>query len=179
LNHIEIGYNYRLSEMACALGRIQFGRIDEILALRRTAAVRYQELLGGIPGLELPALSLPRRSISWFVYAVRLTGEPKNGLLDSKARPAIQNALAARGIATACYFAPIHLQPAWSQRACANGLRLHQTEAIASRMLALPFFNRIQSNQQQQVAEGLAAALSCERGEDPDRRHAPGNRFSI
>ena len=72
LDHAEIGYNYRLSDLACALGRVQLSRIDEILALRRAAAERYHALLSEIPGLELPPLTLPRRAISWFVYVVRL-----------------------------------------------------------------------------------------------------------
>ena len=50
LDHVEPGYNYRLSELACALGRVQLRRIDEILALRRQAAERYDALLAGIPG---------------------------------------------------------------------------------------------------------------------------------
>ena len=68
------GYNYRLSELACALGRVQLSRIGEMLALRQAAAERYDALLCriAIPGLELPPLTLPDRTISWFVYVVRL-----------------------------------------------------------------------------------------------------------
>ena len=153
--HAEVGYNYRLSELACALGRVQLSRIDEIVSRRRTAAERYQELLGGIPSLELPPICLPRRSISWFVYVIRL----KIGKGRSAFRDRIQQALASNGIATARYFAPIHLQPAWKSHPRTRGLLLPQTEEIASRTLALPFFNRIASKQQEQVAEGLTAAM--------------------
>ena len=72
LDHAEIGYNYRLSDLACALGRVQLGRISEMLALRRAAAERYHSLLGPLPDLEQPPLTQPRRVISWFVYVVRL-----------------------------------------------------------------------------------------------------------
>lgn len=161
--HVEIGYNYRLSELACALGVVQLGRIDEILASRRAAAERYQELLCGIPGLELPPTSLPHRSISWFVYVVRPNGAAEIGEERSAFRDRIQTELASNGIATARYFAPIHLQPAWSDRPSARGLHLPHTEAIASRALALPFFNRITSNQQEQVAAQLAAAMERSR----------------
>jgi perosamine synthetase len=51
LDHAEPGYNYRLSELACALGRVQLSRIGEMLALRRAAAERYDTLLRNIPGL--------------------------------------------------------------------------------------------------------------------------------
>jgi len=157
--HVEIGYNYRLSELASALGRVQLSRIDEILSFRRASAERYQALLGEIPGIELPPTSLPRRSISWFVYVVRLGSTPEGGERPSALRDRVQAALASHGIATARYFAPIHLQPAWSSDPAARGLRLLHTEAIAARTLALPFFNRITSNQQEQVAEALSAAI--------------------
>jgi perosamine synthetase len=51
LDHAEPGYNYRLSEMACALGRVQLSRIGEILSIRQAAAQRYDALLRDIPGL--------------------------------------------------------------------------------------------------------------------------------
>ena len=147
LDHAEVGYNYRLSDIACALGRVQLARIDEILALRRAAAERYDALLNALPGLGLPPLSLPNRVISWFVYVVRL---PQH--LD---RDLVQSALAARDIATGRYFAPIHLQPAWQNHPSAIKASLPVTESIARRTLALPFFNRITPEQQKHVATAL------------------------
>jgi perosamine synthetase len=91
LHHPNIGFNYRLSEMACALGRVQLGRIDEILALRRAAAERYQALLDPLAGVELPPLEAPGCSVSWFVYVVRLAEFLERGQ--------IQRFLAERGIA--------------------------------------------------------------------------------
>lgn len=153
LDHAEPGYNYRLSEMACALGRVQLGRMTEMLAARQAAAERYEKILTGLemPGLELPALELPRRVISWFVYVVRLP--------EGVDRERVRAGMAARGVATGRYFAPIHLQPAWRDAASAAGARLPVTEAIAKRTLALPFFNRIGKKQQEWVGEALQAAL--------------------
>ncbi|MDR3775514.1 MAG: DegT/DnrJ/EryC1/StrS family aminotransferase [Terracidiphilus sp.] len=154
LDHAEVGYNYRLSDMACALGRSQLRRIGEMLALRQAAAERYNTLLQSIPGLELPPLTLPRRTISWFVYVVRL---PKQ-----VSRDRVQAALTRSGIATGRYFAPIHLQPAWREHPSASATPLPLTESIARRTLALPFFNRITAAQQQQVATALQDALRQE-----------------
>ncbi len=155
LDHVEPGYNYRLSELACALGRVQLRRIDEILALRCQAAERYDTLLASVPGLERPPLSLPHRTLSWFVYVVRLP--------EGVDRNRVQAALARRGIATGRYFAPIHLQPVW--RACGEQAvgHLPLTESIARRTLALPFFNRITIEQQQDVAEALREAIAHSR----------------
>jgi len=153
LHHPDIGFNYRLSDLACALGRVQLSRIVEILSLRRAAAEHYHALLSGISGLELPPLSLPRCTVSWFVFVVRLT--------DAAARAGIQTSLAERGISTATYFAPIHGQPAWRNLA-PDPASLPVTESVGSRTLALPFFTRITSDQQRQVAEALGNVLRPE-----------------
>lgn len=147
LDHAEPGYNYRLSEMACALGRVQLSRIGEMLALRQAAAQRYDALLREIPGLERPPLTLPRRDLSWFVYVVRLP--------EGVNRDDVCADLATRGIATGRYFAPIHLQPAWRAQSTSVAASLALTESIARRTLALPFFNLITAAQQQEAAEAL------------------------
>jgi perosamine synthetase len=165
LHHPEIGFNYRLSEIACALGRVQLSRIDEILTLRRAAAERYHALLADIPGLDLPPIALPpialppialpHRTISWFVFVVRLPHDAD--------RPAIQTELDDQGIATATYFAPIHQQPAWQAFVAQTTLRLPVTESIGPRTLALPFFTRIPPSQQEQVADALRSVLSPQK----------------
>jgi perosamine synthetase len=151
LNHPDIGFNYRLSDIACALGRVQLSRIDEILTLRRSAAERYHALLADIPSLELPPLEMSDSAISWFVFVVRLP--------QASDRDRIRAFLAQLGIATAPYFAPIHLQPAWCER-LSSPQHLPVTESIGSRALALPFFTRITPSQQEQVASTLRKALT-------------------
>ncbi len=152
LHHPDIGYNYRLSEIACALGRVQLSRLDQILTLRRTVADRYHALLSNITGLGLPPLTLSASTISWFVYVVRLPEDVD--------RAPIQAFLAERGIATSNYFAPIHQQPAWLDYGAQHPPFLPVTNSIGPRTLALPFFNRIGESQQRQVATALRDAIS-------------------
>jgi perosamine synthetase len=154
LHHPDIGFNYRLSDIACALGRVQLSRIGEILALRHAAAEHYHTLLADIPGLELPPLTLSGCTISWFVFVVRLP--------QTDNRAGIQALLSERGIATASYFAPIHQQPAWRDLLVQSQPHLPTTESIGSRTLALPFFTRITSTQQEQVASALRQALTSQ-----------------
>lgn len=153
LDHAEAGYNYRLSELACALGRVQLTRLQEILERRQTVARTYATLLAGVPGLELPPLELPRRTISWFVFVLRLP--------EAADRDQIQSELAAQGIATGRYFPPIHWQPRWAALNAAEKPVLPITEALSRRMLALPFFNRIQFEGQKRVAGAVFQALDA------------------
>jgi hypothetical protein len=73
LQHSELGYNYRLSEMNCALGIGQLKRIEAILSKREEIARKYTDRLMENDNLRLPTLVVPRRRISWFVYVVRLS----------------------------------------------------------------------------------------------------------
>jgi perosamine synthetase len=152
LDHAELGFNYRLSEMQCALGLAQLRRIDEIVARRAAIARQYCEFLAGDSRLRLPALEIPGQRLSWFVFVLRLA---ENFTLADRDR--IHRALAARGIATGRYFAPIHMQPAYA--AWREFARLPATEAVAARTLALPFFNGIHGDQIDRVAAALRDAL--------------------
>jgi perosamine synthetase len=148
LDQREAGYNYRLAELECALGRVQLGRIEEVLVMRRAAAERYDGLLEGIPGLILPQTQLTRRIISWFVFVVRIT---------KRSRDTMQSRMAAQGIATGRYFAPIHRQTPWIKHAA--GAVLPFTDDVAVTALAIPLFNRISVRQQEEVARAMRNAI--------------------
>jgi perosamine synthetase len=150
LQHSELGYNYRLSELACALGIEQLKRIEDILTMRARVARGYHERLQSQP-LILPPLELPDASISWFVFVIRLRPE-----FSRAHRDAMLQSLASQGIGCARYFAPIHLQRAY---AAWNKLNLPVTEAEAACTLALPFFNRLTGEQLDRVCKAVSREL--------------------
>jgi len=150
LAHTEIGYNYRLSEINCALGISQLGRLDPILERRESVAHLYDSRLASVPQLRLPALVLPNRKISWFVYVVRL-GER----FDEIHRDWIYEEMKGLGIAVGRYFGPIHLQRAYKNQSEHRPI-LAVTEFEAQRSLALPFFNQISREQDDEVSESLS-----------------------
>ena len=156
LQHHELGYNYRLSDIACTLGLGQMQRLPEILARREAIARLYHHLLSPLtedaPALTLPLLDLPNLRISWFVYVVRLTTD-----FTPSHRDQIIQALEAAGIGCARYFAPIHLQPAYANFPATQPLPV--TEFVASRTIALPFFNRINDSQLRTVSGTLQQAI--------------------
>jgi perosamine synthetase len=149
--HSILGWNYRLSEINCALGCGQMRRIDEILASRERVARMYDEALRGVDGVERPALEMVRRRISWFVYVVRLEAR-----FSREDRDAVAKMMIKKGVACGRYFAPIHSQPAYNQQI---GDRLPVTEAVSARTLALPFFNRLDEERVRRVAEVLGEAV--------------------
>jgi perosamine synthetase len=151
--HSELGYNYRLSEINCALGIGQLSRIDAILSRRAEVAAKYNARLQGETNLRLPALALPNRTISWFVYVVRLSGN-----YSQKHRDWIVQEMIRRGIGCGRYFAPIHLQPAY-QTVSPRQISLPVTEFEAARCLALPFFNRLEDSQIDEVCQRLAELI--------------------
>jgi len=138
LEHGELGYNYRLSEINCALGVEQMKRVESILEKREAVAREYHRRLNGNSDLELPPLEVPGGRISWFVYVVRLGARFRQ-----QQRDWIWREMASHGIGCGRYFAPIHWQPIYRDLA---GPRpdLANTEWSAVRSLALPFFNKLQ-----------------------------------
>jgi perosamine synthetase len=153
LQHEELGFNYRISELNCALGASQLQRIESILQRREAIAREYHRQLQNEAGLELPPIELPRRRISWFVYVVRL-----NKRFAASHRDRIVQEMASRGIASGRYFGPIHMQPAYRSQPH-RCMTLAHTESIAPRTLALPFFNRISTEQIDEICRTLKEVL--------------------
>ncbi len=152
LQHTELGYNYRLSEIACTLGIGQMQRLEAILSRREEIAHVYHQQLCSEVGLTLPVIEIPGIRISWFVYVVQLTQA-----FTPADRDQIIHDLERAGIGCARYFAPIHLQPAYAEFLPTAPLPV--TEFVASRTIALPFFNRINDSEVATVCATLQAAI--------------------
>jgi perosamine synthetase len=150
--HQELGFNYRLSEISCALGIVQLRRVDEILARRAEVAAAYDQLLQDVDGVSLPFRGTDRSECSWFVYVIRLERAGVSGLRDAVAAHLLE-----RGIGSGRYFAPIHLQPAYAP--WRDHVTLPVTEAVAATTLALPFFNRLEPSQVEDVSAAIRQAL--------------------
>ena len=149
LVHQRIGFNQRMDEMSAAIGIAQLEKLDALLEARRRVAERYDELLAGIDGVELPYRGLEERS--WFIYYVRLAAG-----LD---RDAVAAGLAARGVATRPYLPAIHLQPPYRERfGFAEGM-LPVTERVSRSTLALPFFVQLEDDDVAHVASSLREVL--------------------
>ncbi len=152
--HVELGYNYRISDINCALGLEQLRRIESILRLRESVAHRYAERLRQEPRLLLPEPSVAGGRVSWFVYVVRL-GEN----FTREQRDRVVLALRERGIGCGRYFAPIHLQPFYARSFGYRAGDFPHAERSAERAIALPFFNRLTEGQQDEVCRRLIESI--------------------
>jgi perosamine synthetase len=151
-HHVRLGLNYRWTDVQAAIGLGQLEKLDRILELRGNAAERYRQLLAGVDGVEPPAPDDDERRRSWFVYVVQL--DPG---ID---RDAVMDALRVEGVATAEYVPCIHLQPYMRERyGFAEGL-CPVAEETARHTMALPFFTRIEADDQERVVDVLRAAVS-------------------
>lgn len=137
LAHARLGYNFRLSDINCALGRAQLARIKEIIETRDRVHSWYRLRLETEPRLVMQAVR-PDVRVSWFVFVVRLADS-----YTSADRDRILNALRTRGIGCGNYFVPIHLQPFYAE---SHGFRpgdFPECERVAARTIALPFHHEL------------------------------------
>jgi perosamine synthetase len=151
LDHDRLGFNYRLSDIACALGIAQLARLEQMLLARARVAERYREALAGIEGLELPCADANGDRRGWFVFVVQLPADAD--------REQIVGALAAQGIQSKPYLPAIHLMSFYRDRFGHREGEFPICEDVAARSLALPFFPEMSEGQLARVAERLRAAL--------------------
>jgi perosamine synthetase len=156
LQHAEVGFSYRLSDINCALGISQLQRIDEIITRRQKLAEIYDRALAAVANIRTPPLKNDVGRISWFVYPIRLTKE-----FARADRDRICESMGHKGIATGRYFAPLHLQPVFATATWRGAPKLHlpNTESLADRVITLPFFNQLTENDIQEVCGALAESI--------------------
>jgi perosamine synthetase len=153
LAHARLGYNYRLSDINCALGLSQLARLPGFIDARARVAARYIEKLAALDELVMPAPYAGGR-MSWFVFVVRLADR-----FSQEDRQAVLAHLREAGIGCSNYFSPVHQQPFYAALGHKTG-DFPVCEKIAARTLALPFYNRLTPEDQDTVIAELKAALA-------------------
>ena len=151
LAHDRLGFNYRLSEIACALGVAQLERLDELLAARVRLAHQYREALVHVRGVQPPCPDMEGNRRGWFVYVVQL---PRTA-----DRDAVIRELAAEGIQSKPYLPAIHLMPHYRERYGYKEGDFPVAEDVAARSLALPFFVGMEEWQVRCVVDVLREAV--------------------
>jgi perosamine synthetase len=155
LDHDRLGFNYRLSDIACALGLAQLGHLDDMLAARARVAGRYREALAGLVaerGLMLPCDDAGGNVRGWFVFVVQLP--------EGVDRDATVVALRELGVQSKPYLPAIHLMSFYRERFGHRPGEFPVCERVAAAALALPFFPQLTDLQVERVAEALAQVIA-------------------
>jgi len=151
LAHDRLGFNYRLSDVAAAIGVAQIERADELLAARDRVAALYTDRLAEVEGVTPPCADRGDERRSWFVYVVQIPkGVDRDGVI---------RALADSGIASKGYLPCIHLQPFYRERFGFRGGEFPVAEEVSARSLALPFFGGMEEAQVERVCDELKDVL--------------------
>jgi perosamine synthetase len=153
LAHERLGYNFRISDINCALGIVQLSRIDEIKTKRRQVAKWYWEMLAGDERLIVPA-EPAYCDISWFVFVVRLAED-----FTMEQRDRILQEMRSRDIQVGNYFPPVHLMPFIANKYSYNPGDFPIAESISARTIALPFHNHLTKDQVATVCTTLRHVL--------------------
>jgi dTDP-4-amino-4,6-dideoxygalactose transaminase len=146
-HHPEIGFNSRLDTLQAVVLSAKLKRLDAWNAARRRAAARYDELLAGVGGVELPK-TLPGNEHVWHLYVIRVRN-----------RDEVLAKLNAEGIGAGIHYpVPLHLHGALQDLGYREG-DFPEAERAAAEILSLPMYPHLTEAQQQRVVEVLRRAL--------------------
>jgi dTDP-4-amino-4,6-dideoxygalactose transaminase len=153
----EVGYNYRATDLQCALGMSQLGKLDRFAGSRRKLVEHYDKQLASLAPIVLPVARVADCEPAWHLYVV---------LIDFQAagvdRAAIMRRLKADGIGTQVHYLPVHLQPYYRRR-YGHG-EFPDARRYYERALSLPLFPAMTDGDVDRVVDALRRALVPERG---------------
>lgn len=152
LDHDRLGFNYRLSDVAAAIGLAQSEKLAKMLQRRERVADWYSSRLAEVEGVTLPCGVDAPAERSWFVYVVQLP--------QGSDRDAVIRQLAETGVASKPYMPVIHLQPFYREKFGYAEGDFPIAEDVAARSLALPFFPSMIEADVDRAVTALKAALS-------------------
>ncbi|WP_225772748.1 UDP-4-amino-4,6-dideoxy-N-acetyl-beta-L-altrosamine transaminase [Pseudomonas sp. Marseille-Q5115] len=144
---VELGFNYRATDIQAALGVSQLARLDGFLARRRALADAYDQALTGL-GLQLPARQASAES-AWHLYVVRI----------AERRDEVFAALRAAGVGVNVHYIPVHLQPFYRQMGFGPG-DFPEAEAYYAQALSLPLYPGLTEAEQHYIVNALSDALA-------------------
>lgn len=146
---VELGYNYRLTDVMAALGTSQLTRLDQFLASRRRLAARYRAALGAHWAVDVQAIN-PAADPAWHLFVVQLRLDRLR--VD---RGAVYHALRSEGIGVNVHYIPVHRHPFYRGRYPDLEGRLPVAEAAYERLLTLPLYSAMTERDVDDVVAAL------------------------
>lgn len=149
---VELGYNYRMTDIQAALGTSQMARLDAFVTRRQQLAARYDTLLADLP-LQLPVRE-PRVQSSWHLYVVRLRLTQIG-----RSHREVFEALRAAGIGVNLHYIPVYLQPYYRALGFAPG-HCPEAERYHAEAITLPLYPGMSEKDQDYVAATLRQLIA-------------------
>lgn len=145
-----LGYNYRITDIQCALGISQLKKLDLFLKRRRELAESYYKKLNDVSQIELPTI-IPDRQSAWHLYTVKLRGE-------NPPRRRVFEGLHQRGIGVQVHYIPVYWHPYYQQKGYSKGI-CPIAEDYYSRCISLPIFPAMTHKDLDHVVDELKSAI--------------------
>ena len=157
---LDLGYNYRITDIQCALGVSQMKKLDRFVAGRREIAKRYDEAFADMKGIKLPYQDKDCHN-SWHLYVIQVL---------EKNRKEVFDALREKGIGVNVHYIPVYKHPYYQK----NGYKdvcCKQAEEYYANAISIPIYPLLTDKEQDYVIESIREVL-CEKGKDALQRGA-------
>jgi perosamine synthetase len=153
---VDLGYNYRLSDLQCALGLSQLRKLPAWVKRRQAIARRYDAAFATLPAVQ-PLAVRPEVRHAYHLYVVRVGGD----------RGRVYSQLRAEGIGVNVHYVPVHLHPFYRRRFGTGPGLCPVAEAAYESLLSLPIFPRMSDADVDDVIRSVAGAVSAGQVNDP------------
>ncbi len=149
-----LGYNYRITDIQCALGLSQLKSLPPFITRRREIVDRYNEEFAAIPWLIRPSVREPacRDSVSWHLYTIKIDFRQIG-----KTRTQVMAELKRRGVGTQVLYIPVYLQPWYRENYGYMPGKCPEAESFYARSLSLPLYPAMEDKDVLKVVEAVRA----------------------
>jgi perosamine synthetase len=152
---VQLGFNYRLTDIACALGLSQLKRLEANLARRREIAARYADAFRNLPGMLAPSVR-PNVNPAWHLYPIRVNPARLNA-----DRAHIFRALRAENIGVNVHYIPVHRHPYYRDRFGYRSGEYPVAEAAYEQLISLPMFHGMIDQEVEDVIAAVSKVLEA------------------
>ena len=155
----ELGYNYRITDIQCALGRSQLRKLPSFIERRQEIVARYNEAFVALPWLQCPQVLIEasRSHISWHLYSVQIDFEALG-----KSRTEVMAELRAQGVGTQVLYIPVHLQPWYRETYGYEVGKCPNAEAYYAQALSLPLYPKMTAADVEKVISIVSSLRASE-----------------
>lgn len=146
---LDLGYNYRITDIQCALGCSQMKKLDRFLARRKEIVARYNEAFADCENIIIP-YQLPETESGWHLYIVQVKNCDRKKVFE---------ALREQGIAVNVHYIPVYMHPYYQEHGYKD-VHCRNAEEVYSHIISLPLYPTLTEEQQQYVIETLKYVIN-------------------